>query len=81
MKITMEVDCTPVEARQFFGLPDVQPMQAAMMAELEKNVMKEAQRFSPDALLQLWFASAPQGDWFRKLFSPLVNVGQKPDER
>jgi hypothetical protein len=27
MKINVEVDCTPLEARQFFGLPDVQPMQ------------------------------------------------------
>ena len=26
MKINVEVDCTPLEARQFFGLPDVQPM-------------------------------------------------------
>ena len=26
MKINVEIDCTPQEARQFFGLPDVQPM-------------------------------------------------------
>ena len=39
MKVTIEIDCTPVEARQFMGLPDVQPMQAAVMAEIEKRVM------------------------------------------
>ncbi|MFY9972047.1 MAG: DUF6489 family protein, partial [Roseiarcus sp.] len=27
MKITVDVDCTPLEARQFMGLPDVEPMQ------------------------------------------------------
>ena len=30
MKINVEVDCTPLEAREFLGLPDVKPMQAAI---------------------------------------------------
>ena len=34
MKVNIEIDCTPLEARQFFGLPDVQPMQAALLAEM-----------------------------------------------
>ena len=25
MKVNVEIDCTPLEARQFFGLPDVSP--------------------------------------------------------
>ena len=29
MKITVNVDCTPLEARQFMGLPNVEPMQKA----------------------------------------------------
>ena len=32
MKITVNVDCTPDEARHFFGLPDVKPMQDALDA-------------------------------------------------
>ena len=76
MKVTVEVDCTPAEARQFFGLPDVEPMQRAIMAEMEKNVMKEAQRYSPEALMQAWFAGMPQGvDWFRDLFSKTMMTG------
>lgn len=34
MKITIDVDCTPDEARRFLGLPDVAPMQEALMAQL-----------------------------------------------
>ena len=34
MKVTIEIDCTPDEARVFMGLPDVKPMQAAVMASL-----------------------------------------------
>ena len=61
MKVTIEIDCTPVEARQFMGLPDVQPMQAAVMAEIEKQVMAEAAKFSPDGFLRAWFGEGRQG--------------------
>ena len=47
MKVTVEIDCTPLEARQFFGLPDVQPMQALVMAEVEKKVLAQMETFSP----------------------------------
>ena len=47
MKITVDVDCTPLKARQFMGLPDVEPMQKAAMAEIEKRMMVELDRFSP----------------------------------
>jgi len=69
MKVTIEIDCTPVEARQFMGLPDVQPMQAAVMAEIEKRVMAEATKFSPDGFLRAWFSEGQQGaEWFRDQF-------------
>ena len=69
MKVTIEIDCTPVEARQFMGLPDVQPMQAAVMAEIEKRVMAEAAKFSPDGFLRAWFTEGQQGaELFRDMF-------------
>jgi hypothetical protein len=60
MKVTVEVDCTPEEARQFMGLPDIQPMQAAVMAEMEKRVLDEMDRFSPETLLKSWMTLIPQ---------------------
>ena len=60
MKVTVDVDCTPEEARQFMGLPDVQPMQAAVMAEMEKRVLAEMDRFSPEAVLKSWMSLIPQ---------------------
>ena len=38
MKVNIEIDCTPLEARQFFGLPDVGPMQVAVMDKLQQQV-------------------------------------------
>jgi hypothetical protein len=60
MKVTVEIDCTPEEARQFMGLPDLQPMQAAVMAEMEKRVLAEMDRFSPESLLRSWMSLIPQ---------------------
>ena len=69
MKITIEVDCTPDEARQFFGLPDVKPLQAALMGRLETQMLEAADRFAPDAMLRSWFSLGPQGaDTFREMF-------------
>ena len=60
MKVTVEVNCTPEEARQFMGLPEVQPMQAAVTAEMEKRVLAEMDRFSPEAVLKSWMSLIPQ---------------------
>ena len=60
MKVTIEIDCTPDEARAFMGLPDVRPMQAAVMASLEQQALRAADSFSPDAMLKLWFTTVPQ---------------------
>lgn len=60
MKVTIEIDCTPDEARQFMGLPDVKPMQAALMAKMEQQMTEAADRFSPDALLRSWMSLVPQ---------------------
>ena len=72
MKVTIEIDCTPLEARQFFGLPDVQPMQAALLAQMEKRLMAEAEKFTPEGLMQAWFSGGTQGaEWFRGMVGGL----------
>ena len=77
MKVNLEVECTPLEARQFFGLPDVQPLQATMMAELEKSILREAQRYSPEALMQVWLTSLPNGaEWMRTMFGSMLTQAQ-----
>ena len=54
MKVNVEIDCTPLEARQFFGLPDVQPMQTAVMEKLQNQMLDNIQKVSPEALMQSW---------------------------
>ena len=60
MKVNVEIDCTPLEARQFFGLPDVQPMQTAVMEKLQQQMMANIEKVSPEALMQSWFTFDPK---------------------
>ena len=54
MKITIDVDCTPEEARTFLGLPDVQPMQAAMMKTVQERMQQALDSTDPDSLMKTW---------------------------
>ena len=56
MKITVDIDCTPDEARTFFGLPDVQPLQAAMMAKLQEQMTDQFDKMNPEDLMKSWLA-------------------------
>ncbi len=76
MKITVEVDCTPVEARQFLGLPDVAPMQAAVMAQLERKMLSDIDKFSPEAMIKSWMSLVPQNaEWLQDFFRRSTGQG------
>ena len=64
MKITIDIDCSPEEARRFLGLPDVTPLQEAFVAELQKRMMSGLKSRDGEALMKLWFPSSFEG-WER----------------
>jgi hypothetical protein len=61
MKITIEVDCTPAEARSFMGLPDVEPLQDEVMGEIQRRVMQALSLTDPQQLLKNWVPWSAQG--------------------
>ena len=76
MKVTVEVDCTPLEARAFFGLPDVQPMQAAMMDRMQDKMMENIDKFSPESIIQSWFTFDPKmAERFGDMFVNMTGLG------
>jgi hypothetical protein len=54
MKITMNVDCTPEEARAFLGLPDVKPIQDQLMREVQERMAANIRAMEPEAMLRTW---------------------------
>ena len=79
MKLTMDLDFTPLEARQFLGLPDVQALQAAVLAKMEERLMANIESFSPEGLLNTWFTGGAQSaeKSFRGLASAFFAQGIK----
>lgn len=47
MKVNVTLECTPEEARALFGLPDVQPFQNAVMAEMQSKVANGFTKMDP----------------------------------
>lgn len=69
MKVKFDIECTPQEARAFFGLPDVEPMQEALMKDLEERLRENIRSLDPETMLKTWLPATIQG-WgeVQKLF-------------
>jgi Family of unknown function (DUF6489) len=61
MKIKIDIDCTPQEARAFFGLPDLEPIQDAVLAKMQERLLGHLDAHDPEALMKLWFPGGLQG--------------------
>lgn len=82
MKIEIEIECSPEEARRFLGLPDLAPLQAAALNTLQDQMRDAIQKSDPEALLSQWM---PVGlkNWEslqRQFFDAMVRQGKPEDE-
>jgi hypothetical protein len=80
MKITIEVDCTPDEARRFIGLPDVVPMQQAIVEKLQQRMESAIDATTPESLMKAWMPMTP--DQFQQAFAKLFGSfgGSRPGD-
>lgn len=53
MKISITVDCTPEEARSFFGMPDLKPLQESMLAQMQAQMKSAA--MDPETIFKTVF--------------------------
>ena len=61
MKVNVEVTCTPEEARAFFGLPDLGPMQQRVMGEIEERLRNSLNAMNPETIFKTWLPASMQG--------------------
>ncbi len=59
MKVTVDVDCTPEEARRFMGLPDLTPVHQAYVEKLQKMV---GDGITPDSVTELMKTWGPMSE-------------------
>jgi hypothetical protein len=72
MNVTVNVECTPLEARTFLGLPDVSPIH-------DKYIQTMLETFdgsnSVEQMENLFRSFSPMGDAGMRLFQQMMNIG------
>ena len=77
MKITMNVDCTPEEARAFLGLPDVKPMQDKLIQDMQEQMAAGLKAMSPEEMMKAWIPAAKGLEQMQAFFSQMAGATQE----
>jgi hypothetical protein len=79
MKFKVDIDCTPEEARTFLGLPDVKPLQEALLTEVEERLRATLKAMDPEAMLKTWLPTTLKGfEQLQEMFlSQMSGLGRK----
>lgn len=78
MKMTIEVDCSPEEARRFLGLPDVSALNEQLVKEMQSRMSANMAALAPEELMKSWMAfGAGAQEQFRKLMEVGLSAAGK----
>jgi Family of unknown function (DUF6489) len=61
MKISLDIDCTPEEVRKFLGLPEVQPLQEALLKEVQERMTANIKAMDAKAMIETWLPATLKG--------------------
>ena len=72
MKVIVDVDCTPEEARRFLGLPDLAPVHEAYIEKMRQAV---GESVGPESFAEMMKAWGPMNEagmnMWRQMFDPI----------
>ena len=82
MKINIDIDLTPEEARKIMGLPDLEPMQAAMIEKVQEKMTETIDNINdPEYLMKKFFPVGIQAmDQFQQFFSGITKMAGSTDK-
>ncbi len=69
MKISVDVDCTPEEARRFMGLPDLSSVHEAYLTRMRSAI---EQGITPDAIQSMMQSWGPMGEASMNLWRQMM---------
>jgi hypothetical protein len=61
MKVKLDIDCTAEEARRFLGLPEVQPLQEALLKEVQERISAAIKAMDAKAMIETWLPATVKG--------------------
>ncbi len=84
MKVNITLDCSPEELRQFFGFPDVQPLQQEMLEQLGEKMREGAGGMDMANMMKPFLAPNTQAmEAMQKAFMQgfgMAGAGKKPEQ-
>ncbi len=83
MKITINVECTPEEARRYMGLPDVASMQEAILTQMQERMMANVASMQPAEMMKAWLPMGME-NWLemqQAFWTQMTSVGTRDDDQ
>lgn len=77
MKITVNLECTPEEARAFLGLPDVAGLHKMMLDDFQEKLKAGLKPFDLEQQLKVFMAPVPGIEQLTKLLN-ITDTQKKP---
>jgi hypothetical protein len=78
MKVTVDIDCTPEEARRFMGLPDLSSVHAIYLAKMERMIDDGVTAENVESMVRAW---SPMGDagmaMWRQMFEQMSGAARR----
>lgn len=86
MKIEVEVEATPQEARAFLGLPDLTPLHEAWVERMKQFTMEGPSADDWQKLMKSWTSGVPGMNegmeaWQKLMLTAMSPTGSKPPEK
>ncbi len=79
MKVKIEIDLKPEEARKLMGLPEVEKMQKDLMDQIKDKMQEEINTMTdPQAFMERYLPLGMQGlEQFQKMMTEFASLGTK----
>ena len=74
MKVTIEIDCTHEEARDFLGLPDVKPLHDEVMGEIRNRMLATVKTMDPAEMWKDWMPGASGYEQMQDFFALMTGA-------
>ncbi|MFN3959205.1 MAG: DUF6489 family protein [Parvularculaceae bacterium] len=83
MRLTINVDLTPQEARAFFGMPDVEPLNEMVVAEMMTRAKDQMDTLAdPERFVARWMEMSGKGmDAFQGLIGAAMSAAAAPAKK
>jgi len=77
MRLTINVDLTPQEARTFFGMPDVEPLNDMVVTEMTRRAKENLDTIAdPERMIAQWAQMSGKGvEALQGLFGAAMKAG------